>query len=320
MVIEVKWKTEKTQYNEECQFLGRCVYGQSSALVGGKFFVYGGYAPGIGTIDCFYILDLSTKKWQAIAWQLRAPLGTRSLHSMHLVDDKIYIHGGRVRGIHHFDIIGLEVNEVKEKFTAAVSPVMTERWGSSLEFHERSNTMLMFGGASSADVLSFDLDSKTWDVMVARGTPPQPRTRHTSCIVEDDMYIYGGMPTGLGSGYFNDLCVLSVWPRPAWSKLIENHGIGRFGASLTYVCGRLMIYGGRTPHGHVQGRAGLVVFNPRSKLVLHEQDMLVDKELEPRIFHSAIVRGNEILMIGGRCSLENTVPELGMISSVSLSF
>ena len=315
MVIEVSWRVFKTQYNTGCKLLGRCIYGQHCVLVGGKILLYGGYGSGIGTVNQFYILDLSTRTWQDVS----LPLGARSLHSMNLVDDKVYIHGGGKAHFDQFDIVTSALEDIEERFDRNVSVQMTTRWGNSMEFHERTNMLLMFGGNASHTVLAFNVESKKWKMLDAKGTPPLPRSRHSTCIAGDEMYIYGGMHE-IGIGYFNDLFVLSILPHPTWSMLIEHHGVRRFGASISYVCGRLVIYGGKSSNGHLRESGGLTLFNPRSKRGFEEPEkVVVQKRVESRLFHTAIVRGNEILMIGGNSNNAASSPKLGKISTLVLS-
>ena len=316
MVIGVSWKKEETQYNGQCGLLNRCIYGQGCALVGKDVFIHGGYGSGMGTGDYFYVLDLVTKTWRAI----HQVLGARSLHSLRLVNDKIYIHGGGVRGMKRWDIVSSEVEDIEVEFGTGLSWNVVKRWGDSLEFHERSSSLLMFGGDGSDAVVSFNVERRKWERIEAKGTPPRSRKRHSSCIVGDEMYVYGGMPTENHPGYYSDLFVFHVGPYPTWTRLVEEHRVGRFGASISYVQGRLVIYGGKRKMHFLDARESLMVFDLRRKRFIHDEDILVTGEIEPRRLQRAIVRGNQILLIGGKNGEDDSLHELGMLSTITLSF
>jgi len=54
-----------------------------------------------------------------------------------------------------------------------------------------------FGGADDKyyynDIWCFDPQTKRWEAVPAYGNLPTSRQGHTCCVIDDTMYIYGGM-------------------------------------------------------------------------------------------------------------------------------
>ena len=70
----------------------------------------------------------------------------------------------------------------------------------------------------------------------------------------------------------------------------------------------------------LDGLATLLMFNLRNApTFLEPKPVLVNPEFEPRAFHTAIVRRNELLMLGGYRRQGEGLPILGTISTLSFS-
>ena len=138
------------------------------------------------------------------------------------------------------DLVSFEMAIIKERFASGVSADMKELRGGSLEFHERSNSLVLFGGSIRSDVFWFRVESSTWEMMNTKSSQLTPRCEHASCVVVDNMYIYGGKFGYAPAQYLNDLVVLTLWPVATWSVLVEHHGMSRRGASMSSICGQFV--------------------------------------------------------------------------------
>jgi hypothetical protein len=75
------------------------------------------------------------------------------------------------------------------------------RFGGYSDKHDRFN-----------DTWSFDISTRKWTELQCTGSIPSPRARHAAVLVDDVMYVFGGLSTDEGqySGHMDDLYALQL--------------------------------------------------------------------------------------------------------------
>lgn len=95
---------------------------------------------------------------------------------------------------------------------------------------------------ATADVHSFDVNTRTWTRLVPVGEPPSPRAAHAATAVGTMVVIQGGIgPAGLAT---DDLHVLDLTqPRPKWHRVVvQGPGPGpRYGHVMALVGQRFLL-------------------------------------------------------------------------------
>jgi hypothetical protein len=121
----------------------------------------------------------------------------------------------------------------------------------------RRDRMLVFAGATDGsltnDVWALSLaDAPVWSQISPAGTPPIPRTGHTSVYdaAHDRMLVFGGTRA---TTFLNDTWALSLADPPAWSQLLPagNPPYQRSGHAAIYDAAhdRMLVFGGGTSDG-----------------------------------------------------------------------
>uniref|UniRef100_A0A2P2JSB3 Uncharacterized protein MANES_15G134900 n=2 Tax=Rhizophora mucronata TaxID=61149 RepID=A0A2P2JSB3_RHIMU len=138
------------------------------------------------------------------------------------------------------------------------------RWGHTLSCLNGS-WLVVFGGCGREgllnDVFVLDLDAKqpTWKE-VSGGTPPLPRSWHSSCTIEGSKLVVSGGCTDagvlLGDTYLLDLTT----DKPTWREILTSGAPpSRLGHSLSvYARTKILMFGGLAKSGHLQLRSGEV--------------------------------------------------------------
>lgn len=69
-----------------------------------------------------------------------------------------------------------------------------ERCGASIVYYKEN--LYIYGGRNGrelfSDVYRFDLKRKEWTKVTTKGKTPAPRTNHTSNVIGNKMYVFGG--------------------------------------------------------------------------------------------------------------------------------
>jgi hypothetical protein len=185
----------------------------TATLVGDCIFVFGGSAEQEG--DTFALNDLHIVAINNFAWQkpfvLGQPPAPRSGHSASLIGRKIYIFGGLSQGtflndIHTFDTDTYEWSLVVPDPSSGPAPSPrlqhtatvvndTEIW-----IYGGCDRVSRIGGqlasfAQDPNWHAFDTVTRKWRTVSGSKAAPQARFGHTATLVDDDIYILGGMHT-----------------------------------------------------------------------------------------------------------------------------
>lgn len=136
------------------------------------------------------------------------------------------------------------------------------RWGHTLSCLN-SSWLVVFGGCGRQgllnDVFVLDLDAKrpTWKE-VAGGTPPLPRSWHSSCTLEGSKLVVSGGCTDAGV-LLSDTFLLDLnMEKPMWKEIPTSWTPpSRLGHSLSvYGRTKILMFGGLAKTGHLQLRSG----------------------------------------------------------------
>lgn len=237
--------------------------GHSAVLCGNAFIIFGG-----DTVDTdlhgfpdnnFYLFNINNNKYTIPNHILNKPNGryghTVGVISLSSVSSRLYLFGGQLENDVFNDLYYFELNtfkspkakwELVEPLNNFKPPPLTNH---SISVYKHK--MYVFGGVYNNERVSNDLWSydamvnKWWQIPVT-GTIPAPVNEHSSCIVGDKLYIYGG--NDFSGVIYNTLYVLDLHTF-VWSKLGDDivGGPGpRCGHSMTYLpkYNKIIIMGG----------------------------------------------------------------------------
>ncbi|KAI3404667.2 KEL2 [Candida oxycetoniae] len=238
--------------------------GHSSVLCGNAFIIYGG-----DTVETdengfpdnnFYLFNINNNKYTIPGHIQNKPNGryghTLGVISLNNQSSRLYLFGGQLENDVFNDLYYFELNSFKSPKASwkLVEPKYNFK-PPPLTNHSMSiynNKIYVFGGVYnnekvSNDLWVFDAEEEKWTQVETSGTVPLPVNEHSSCIVDDRLYIYGGNDfSGIiySSLYYLDLNTL------VWFKLLESaeeNGPGpRCGHSMTYLpkYNKLIVMGG----------------------------------------------------------------------------
>ncbi|XP_010551222.1 PREDICTED: adagio protein 3 [Tarenaya hassleriana] len=136
------------------------------------------------------------------------------------------------------------------------------RWGHTLSCLNES-WLVVFGGCGRQgllnDVFVLDLDAKnpTWKE-VSGGTPPLPRSWHSSCTIEGSKLVVSGGCTDSGVLLSDTFLLDMTMDKPAWREILTTwappsrlgHSLSAFGRT------KILMFGGLASSGHLKLRSG----------------------------------------------------------------
>ncbi|CAK9438733.1 uncharacterized protein LODBEIA_P29570 [Lodderomyces beijingensis] len=238
--------------------------GHSSVLCGNAFIIYGG-----DTVETdedgfpdnnFYLFNINNNKYTIPAHIQNKPNGryghTLGVISLNNSSSRLYLFGGQLENDVFNDLYYFELNSFKSpkaswKLVYPLNnfkpPPLTNH---SMSVHD--NKIYVFGGVYnnervSNDLWVFDPEEEKWTQVETTGTVPLPVNEHSSCVVNDKLYIYGG--NDFSGIIYSALYVLDL-NTMVWFKLAESaeeNGPGpRCGHSMTFLpkYNKIIIMGG----------------------------------------------------------------------------
>ena len=192
-----------------------------SVVYQNALFVFGGF-DGTSRVNDFFKFDFHTMRWKQIIpsnqnVQSHVPPSPRHSHSAVVFEDSMYIFGG-YDGSYRSDLHEyhfptntwtlIQPNTRNTNHNSARPP--RARYRATCVVHEKSRTMILFGGHDGSRHLSdthvFHFDTQTWIHFDIEGEPPIPRDSHASVMYQDSMFVFGG---STGSA-MNDLFELKI--------------------------------------------------------------------------------------------------------------
>ena len=240
--IEEVLPTREAEPEFSCNGLSSCL------LVGSKVYVLGelfGYEH-VANWPIVAVYDLQEKVWQQ-AEITGSEKPVKYSHASFLINDRIYLHGGCSSAnvlspdLFYLDLISYEWTKCK---TSDVRP--NARYTHSGDYLERLAKFVIFGGFAGGRCLDelwvLHVDVLKWKQVEAKGKSPTARNGHSSCVVGENIFIFGGRSPGVVE---DDVYLLDcTQSRYVWSKVFAGQGIYRCFASLVYRKGELLLFGG----------------------------------------------------------------------------
>ena len=243
--------------------LSTVVLRASVTLVGSKAYVLCGRALVQPYIREVWTLDISTFTWDYVAFaedSSSMPSG-RSGSSTALVEDKIFLFGGSsfedtLSDIWRFDLVLKQWTQCGLVHGSLPMPESADHASAYLPARKEV-VLISLGGPytpiAERQILCFDPHKMRLLKPLIKGKPPILCPFASTCSNGNVVYIFGGrLPA---SNHSNDLNILSVdesgrgylWssPKPYYSPAPRQSG------TLSYVGGRLLLFGGRDRAGYL---------------------------------------------------------------------
>ena len=230
---------EKMEHKTATGFPYRLIYPEGT-LIGSQV-----YLTGTATPQCL-CLDAETLEWKV----LKVENWSGAALSPCLVEDSIM--SIMVETAENLVVLhDLVLNSCTRR--PVVFPHGVLAGGFTADYIEFKRQLAVFGGIlaveqRSSSVLAI-VDADTLDVIVPKvsGSPPSARNGHASCARncanEATVFVYGGRTNG--RHYYHDLFLLHCeFDTFRWSRARENNAPGSSYSSLTYVAGKVFLFGG----------------------------------------------------------------------------
>eukprot|EP01116_Phalansterium_solitarium_P011140 TRINITY_DN2674_c0_g1_i1.p1 TRINITY_DN2674_c0_g1~~TRINITY_DN2674_c0_g1_i1.p1 ORF type:complete len:405 (+),score=24.63 TRINITY_DN2674_c0_g1_i1:293-1507(+) len=184
----------------------------SSAVVGDKFFLYGGHVTEKGTnlIESvksdLYVYNLVSRTWTRVDHKL----GKKTELKCFVYKNNLWFLGGYNASIYTNEVCRYDL-ETGESFKVQCAGTPFSPRSAMTTVVYRQNAYV-FGGWSGFegvwfnDLYKLDLDTLTWECVSTTGTAPA-RTSHVAVLHKNCMYIFAGYS---GQTYLNDLHQLNL--------------------------------------------------------------------------------------------------------------
>ncbi|KAN0116220.1 hypothetical protein V8E52_006045 [Russula decolorans] len=158
--------------------------------------------------DSLYLLNLVSREWTRIVVNGPGPSG-RYYHAMTLVGSKLFVFGGMspkrdlndIWALDLNDIWALDLNSLKSNpFWESYEPALGNEKPPARAGHVSVTTgdrIIIFGGRGDLchfnDTWSFNISTRKWTELQCAGSIPSPRVHHAAVLVDDVMYVFGGL-------------------------------------------------------------------------------------------------------------------------------
>nr|AML76329.1 putative LOV domain-containing protein [Oenothera elata] len=232
---------------------------------------------------------------EAVCWKKLSVGGavepSRCNYSACAAGNRLVLFGGEGVNMEHMDdtfVLNLDAkNPEWRRVSVKSSP--PGRWGHTLSCINGS-WLVVFGGCGRKgllnDVFVLDLDAKqpTWKE-VSGGTPPVPRSWHSSCTVEGSKLVVSGGCTDAGVLLSDTYLLDLTTEKPMWKEIPTSWAPpSRLGHSLSvYGRTKLVMFGGLAKSGHLKLRSG------EAYTVDIEEEKPRWRELECSAYQSGVV-------------------------------
>jgi N-acetylneuraminic acid mutarotase len=228
--------------------------GHTAQLYNSSIIIHGGW-DGFKVLDDLVFIELQPNMEKVKIWTLEPKndvMPARQFHTASIIDDKMYIFGG---GDGKYWLNDLLVFHLKTY--EWVGPVETKGRAPSGRLQHAAivydKKIFIFGGEPDRyrqlnDLFYLDIrcqggsSKMTWYQPSTEGVPPTPRVSATGCLVDSEIFFFGGFD---GMRWLNDLhtfCLKTM----TWSKKLTygNKPSPRCRHSTNYLNGKLYIFGG----------------------------------------------------------------------------
>lgn len=199
---------------------------------------------------------------------------------------KFYIFGGEnVYQRYPNDLFILDLEKKNWEKKTFKEEIIFGLTGHSLNYHNDSNSLFMFGGFAKGvylnEVFVYDIKQNLWNKINYEQNIknlPIGRMLHASTILNNSLYIYGGK-TGDGI-YLNDIWKFDLDLR-TWEEILVEGEVpkGRSGHSLICHENSLYIFGGKV--GDLQERNEFWKFDTERKVFSLIHDTMLEQHSDP---------------------------------------
>lgn len=218
-------------------------WGHSASVLGKYIVIFGGEVVG-GKSNSMHYFDIENKKWISVDNISGTTPSPRAYHAVTSTDTKIYLFGGD-GGDNHVYVFDIASSEWSRLSTSGYPPQSRKKHSVALF----GGSLIVFGGVDLnnhqflSDLHVLDLKTLTWDQPPMKGPVADARGGHTSCILSEKFFVWGGNSQ---KAYFNELHYNDPSDKYLWFK---KKGMGavppaRTGHSATLLGEKWLIFGG----------------------------------------------------------------------------
>eukprot|EP01080_Neovahlkampfia_damariscottae_P001229 gene1229-11319_t len=275
--------------------------------------------------NSIYQFNFETKEWKELDYN-GIPPSKRSNSSISMIkSNKFCLFGGKdydnyFNDLYTFDIKKLKWNKIEINNTLKQDDndddenIPSERFGSSLIFNSKKNTIFLFGGFDKEneylnDLHEFDFKTLEWKLTEDDGDLPEKRIGQSVCKFGDLLYLSNGFD---GEIYFQDLYEFNM-ETSIWTLIFDSSEIKeRANHSLIYFDGNLILFGGDNEKNYFKDINFLKLedeiiekYEDDLEFAIEDEDTENDwskiksKQSIGRSFHSTFMRDNSIYLFGG---------------------
>ncbi|XP_074032242.1 kelch domain-containing protein 3-like [Leptinotarsa decemlineata] len=302
--------------------IGPMKVNHASVAVGNKIYTFGGIRTGEFSEQ--YSMDISVMDTETLRWT-RHPVSdlpyfennifpyNRYRHTAIVYGDKVYIWGGRNNQASCSKLFCFDTN-----LHCWTTPKTTGNHPRPRDGHSASlwkNHMIIFGGFEeefnnfTGSIYSLDLERMHWSCMQINGPQPNLRDYHTTVVIDDKIYMFGGRKVEMQSPVFIGRLRLvycnTVWcldPQASTSlcwqecKVTGDKPIGRRSHSSFVYNNKMYIFGG---YNCTRGRHynDMHEFDPKTMVwrELHFEGEIPGERKE----QTCVVVGDRLFLFGG---------------------
>ena len=288
----------------------------ASVVAGHRIYVAGGTIGNGRNPDNIFILEYSAGGWVWRKCEMKIEEIRLSLHTMILIQDKVYCFpgiSGRSLLMWTLDL----VEEVAEQCDARRGELMPEGKAAG-EYVEKLHMIVTFGGLRGPRVIDslvgFDLRTETWSELTAKGSSPPPRYNHCSCMPGmEEILFFGGnetralVPINTIYSLRCDSRVKFTWSQVVWNALPQ----ARANATMNCIGQRIFVFGGY-PDTNTNVSNELFVYDldsevgqavnaqsPRAGGDVKLSSIKLVGTARGTTYHTAAIVGEKLVIVGG---------------------
>ncbi|CAG8798905.1 26487_t:CDS:2, partial [Racocetra persica] len=204
-----------------------------------------------------------TKRWSRITVNGTSPIG-RYGHSVAVIGSKMYIFGGRFEGYYLNDLLAFDVNTYMANGAGweFITPASQSPPGRMAHISCVYNDKIyMFGGNDAHrcfnDMWCFDPRTNTWTELSCIGFIPSARKFHGAAIVDDVIYVFGGMTQD--GKELGDLTAFRI-SNQRW-YMFQKMGPSpnsRYHLTMTTAKEKIIVFGGESTQGARPDEDGII--------------------------------------------------------------
>lgn len=179
--------------------------GHSACIVDHFMYIFGGFEENVDQFSCdVHCLNLLTMEWRYVQ-TFGSPPSYRDFHSATVINDKMYIFGGRgdIHSPYHSQeeiycpkIVYLDLKTNHWHMPTVTGKIPLGRRSHSAFVYNKK--IYIFGGYNGIlevhfnDLHCFDPIKNVWHLVETKGKPPRARRRQSCLVIGKKMFLFGG--------------------------------------------------------------------------------------------------------------------------------